>query len=256
MPSLGDVLEWLHTAWDRLQSAQGSMRLWYEPLRTRRAYEAWRHASPPGSIAPLRAAGARGDASPAAEPADTLREEAVEQYYRFWMAKPWRWRVERPGADSRGRLSEPHEIIVINGAVWWSWTQDEQHTVHTNARAAHPEEHTHSGVDRGLLVMLDPAPLLGTLRMHLAGSAEELGRQADVVQGTVRDPQPDPGLWPGADQYRLLVDRQYGILLRAEALLAGEVYAGTAFTELVLDRPIPEERFVLQVPRGARVHYY
>ena len=70
--------------------------------------------------------------------------------------------------------------------------------------------------------MLDPAPLLGTLRLHVEGSAEELGRQADVVQGTLRDPQPDPGLWPGADQYRLLVDRQYGILLRAEALLAGE----------------------------------
>jgi hypothetical protein len=94
------------------------------------------------------------------------------------------------------------------------------------------------------------------LRLHVAGSAEELGRQADVVQGTVRDPQPDPGLWPGADLYTLLVEKQYGILLRAEALLAGEVYAGTAFTELVLDGSIPEERFVLQVPRGARVRYY
>jgi hypothetical protein len=172
------------------------------------------------------------------------------------MAKPWHWRVERRVAAGRGQLSEPHQVLVINGAVWWSWTQDEKHKVHTNARAMHPEQRKHDGVDRALLVMLDPAPLLGSLRLHVVGSAEELGRQADVVQGTVRDPQPDPGLWPGADQYRLLVDRQYGILLRAEALLAGEVYAGTAFTELVLDQPIPEERFVLQVPRGARVHYY
>jgi hypothetical protein len=256
MQSLGDVLERLHTAWDHLQSAQGTMRLWYEPQRTRSAYEAWRHASPPGSIEPLRAGGARADASPAAEPADTLREEAVEVYYRFWMAKPWHWRVERLEADSRGQFGKPRQVLVINGAVWWVWTQDEKHKVHTNARAAHPEEQKYSGVDRALLVMLDPAPLPGTLRLHVVGSAEELGRQADVVQGTVRDPQPDPGLWPGADQYRLLVDRQYGILLRAEALLAGDVYAGTAFTELVLDRPIPEERFVLQVPRGARVRYY
>ncbi len=256
MQSLGAVLERLHTAWDRLQSAQGTMRLWYEPQCTRRAYEAWRHTSPPGSIAPLRAAGARADASPAAEPADTLREEAVEQYYRFWMAKPWRWRVERLRADSHGQLSEPHQVSVINGAVWWSWSQDEKHKVHTNARAAHPEEQKYSGVDRALLVMLDPAPLLGTLRLHMVGSAEELGQQADVVQGTVRDPQSDPGLWPGADLYTLLVETQHGILLRAEAVLAGDVYAGTAFTELVLDRPIPEERFVLQVPRGACVRYY
>lgn len=256
MQSLGEVLERLHTAWDRLHSAQGTMRLWYEPQRTRRAYEAWRHASPPGSIEPLHAAGARADASPAAEPADTLRAEAVEQYYRFWTTKPWRWRVERLEADSRGPVSTPREIFVINGAVWWSWSQDEKHKVHTNARAAHPEQRAHSGVDRALLVMLDPAPLLGTLRLHVAGSAEELGRQAAVVQGTVRDPQPDPGLWPGADLYTLLVESQHGILLRAEALLAGEVNAGTAFTELVLDQPIPEERFVLEVPRGARVRYY
>jgi hypothetical protein len=256
MQSLGAVLERLHTAWDRLHSAQGTMRSWHEPQRTRRAYETWRHASPPGSIEPLRADGARADASLAAEPADTLREVAVEQYYRFWMAKPWHWRVERRVAAGRGQLSEPHEVLVINGAVWWSWSQDGKHRVHTNARAAHPAQQSHDGVDRALLVMLEPAPLLGTLRLHVAGSAEELGRQADVVQGTVRDPQPDPGLWPGADLYSLLVETQHGILLRAEAVLAGDVYAGTAFTELVLDRPIPEERFVLQVPRGARVRYY
>jgi hypothetical protein len=172
------------------------------------------------------------------------------------MTKPWHWRVERLEADSRGPVRTPRQVLVINGAVWWAWSQDEKHKVHTNARAAHPEEQKYSGVDRALLVMLDPAPLLGTLRLLVVGSAEELGRQADVVQGTVRDPLPDPGLWPGADLYTLLVEKQYGILLRAEALLAGEVYAGTAFTEFVVDQPIPEERFVLQVPRGARVRYY
>jgi len=110
MQSLGAVLERLHTAWDRLHSAQGTMRSWHEPQRTRRAYEAWRHASPPGSIEPLRADGARADASPAPEPADTLREEAVEQYLRFWMTKPWHWRVERVEADSRGQLGKPRQL--------------------------------------------------------------------------------------------------------------------------------------------------
>jgi hypothetical protein len=56
MQSLGDVLERLHTAWDRLNSVQGTMRFWYEPQRTRSAYEVWRHGSAPGSIEPLRAA--------------------------------------------------------------------------------------------------------------------------------------------------------------------------------------------------------
>src|SRR5260370_16293207 len=135
------------------------------------------------------------------------------------MAKPWHWRIERLRADSRGQLSELHEIMVINGAVWWVWIQDEQHKVHPNARAAHPEQRAHNGVDRALLVMLDPAPLLGTLRLHVAGSAEELGRQADVVQGTVRDPHPHPALWPGADPYTPLVGKQYGIFPQPPAPL-------------------------------------
>jgi outer membrane lipoprotein-sorting protein len=90
--------------------------------------------------------------------------------------------------------------------------------------------------------------------MRVAESANVIGRQADVVAGTVRDPQPDPGLWPGADDYRLLVAREDGILLRTEALLEGEVYAGTAFTELMLNQAPPDERFVFQPPPGVPVH--
>lgn len=187
MPSLGEILENLHTAWDRLQSAQGTMHLWYEPERTRRAYESWRHASSPGSIQPLRESATHDGASLA----DAQIGAPVEEYFNFWVAKPWRWRVERSVVEGGGQVGEPRSVFVINDAVWWSWTVDDH--VHTNARAAHPEEREHSGVDRALLVMLDPAPLLGTLRMHTAGSAEELGRQCDVVQGTARDSQIDPG---------------------------------------------------------------
>lgn len=234
MSALGEVLERMHTAWDHLSSAQGTMRFWYEPLRTRQAWERWRDASPPGSIGLIPAPGAR--------------ELYSEQYYRFWMAKPWRWRIEQYESASLQPQTEPQEIHVIDGGIWWSWSAGAP--AYTNARSTAPRQTQHPGVDRGLLVMLDPAPLTGTLRLRVVDSAEEIGRRGDSVIGVARDPQPHPGLWPGADEYRLVVDRERGVLLRAEALLAGAVYAATAFTELTLDQAIPGERFVFQPPEG------
>ena len=252
MSALGEVLERMHTAWDHLSSAQGTMRFWYEPIRTHHAWERWRDQSPPGSIAMIPGPVARGGMSPQGAATNNAREPYSEQYYRFWMAKPWRWRIEQFSAVGPQSLAEPQQILVIDGGIWWNWSEGAP--VYTNARSTAPKQARHPGVDRGLLVMLDPASLTGTLRMRVGGSADEIGRRGDVVSGTARDPQPDPGLWPGADEYRLLVERAHGVLLRAEALLAGEVYSGTAFTELTLDQAAPDERFVFQAPAGVPVH--
>lgn len=247
MQSLGKVLERLHTAWDHLNTAQGIMRFWYEPMHTRRAWERWRDASPPGSIQLLQPTGSQGPVT------DSTRE----QYYRFWMAKPWRWRIEQfDTEDSTSSLAKPQQVMVIDGGVYWSWSAGS--AVHTNAQTVLPSQTRHPGVDSGLLVMLDPAPLAGTLRLRLAERTEaertvEIGRRGDVVLGTVRDQQQHPGLWPGADQYRLLVEREHGILLRAEALLAEHVFAATTFTDLTLDQDVPDERFTFQPPEGVSV---
>lgn len=248
MPALGEVLERLHTAWDHLSSAEGTMRSWHDPRRTEQAFGIWRQGFAPGSVQALDGAAAASDA----EAGDTAEPAVVEAVFRFWMVKPWRWRVETC-ALINGALTEPREVMVINGPVWWTWTSDGG--VYTNARAAHPEQRAHSGVDRALLVMLDPAPLAGTLRMRVGAEADVRGRPCDVVDCTVRNPQTDPGLWPGAEHYTLLVDRQHGILLQAQALQAGSAYAETVFTDLALDQPIPDDRFVFEAPPGVRVHY-
>jgi outer membrane lipoprotein-sorting protein len=252
MQSLGEVLELLHIAWDHVSSAQGAMRAWYDPIRTQRAWESWRDKKPAGSVKQIRPSGSQTSEAPQASVTEGARERYVEQYYRFWMTKPWSWRIEVFTTDGQGQPAEPQQVMVIDGAIWWSWTAGQG--VYTNARSARPAQTRHSSVDQALLVMLDPAPLAGALRMRVTGSAEEIGRRGDVVTCTARDPQQNPGLWPGADQYRLLVDREYGILLRAEALLVGDVFAGTAFTELLLDQAVPEERFVFQPPAGVPVH--
>ena len=252
MPALGEVLERLYTAWDNLSSVQGTMRLRSDLQRTHQAFEAWQHGSVPGSVQVLRTSVTDRDSSSVAESVDDSEPNIVESVFCFWMTKPWRWRVETSVIE-QGQMSALREILVINGATWWTWTTDGG--VYTNARAAHPEQLQHSGVDHALLVMLDPAPLLGTLRMRIDGSAAALGRQGDLVTATARNPQMDSGLWPGAEGYKLLVDRQHGILLRAEAYQAGDNYAETAFSDLALDQVIPEERFVFEAPPGTRTYY-
>lgn len=253
MQSLGEVLERLHTAWDHLSSAQGTVRDWYELTRTQRARERWRTMSPPGSVKRIRPSGSLASEATSESFIEDAREQYVERYYQFWMVKPGRWRIEQVATAGQGSPARPRQIKVIDGAIWWSWTAGA--AVYTNARTAHPQQTRYPpGVDPALLVMLDPAPLVDAWRMRVAESAEEIGRRGDVVTCTTRDPQPDPRLWPGAEQYKLLVEREHGVLLRAEALLAGEVYAGTAFTELTLDQAIPEERFVFQPPSGVPIH--
>lgn len=254
MQSLGTVLERLHTAWDHLTSAQGTLRLQYAPLATHQAWERWRQLAPSGSIQPLHVPAPPGGESDDSVLAEGTRGNATdemssEQYYRFWMAKPWRWRIEQFGSIAPSSSVKPQQLLIIDGGTWWSWSAG--NAVHTNAQTLQPGQTQHAGVDRALLVMLDPAPLTGTLRMQVGERAEELGRRGDVVIGTARDQQLDPGLWPGADLYKLVVARDHGILLRAEALLAAQVFAATTFTELNLNQTVSADHFVFQPPPDA-----
>ncbi len=253
MWALGDVLEGMHTAWDRLTTAQGTMRLWYQPAPTRRAYERWLHASPSGAVQTLRAPTASQPESPGIPADDSAGDTVVETFTRFWMAKPWRWRIEQFDASGQELSAEPSITLVIDGAIWWSWTHGD--AVHTNSRALHPEQKAHSGVDSALLVMLDPAPLLGTLRLHLIGPYDELNRESVHIEGKARDPQRDPGLWPGADHYTLVVEQSSGTLVSAEATLGERAYAGSIFTDLSLNAEIPSDRFLFELPAGVPVHY-
>lgn len=246
MSSLGDVLERLHTAWSRLDSAQGTMRLEYEATRGRLAWDAWAHGHPAGSVVELRERpGANATRTEA--PGGSVREELV----RFWMAKPWRWRVERLPVGVLDPSAATEQLHIVDGARWWLWSRGNDAI--TNAHAADPEQVQSGGVDQALTILLDPAPLSGTLRMTVTGASDHLGRPGDLIEATPRDTQIDPGLWPGADSYTLMADGQLGILLRAEARLAGERFALSEFTALELDGSIPEERFAFQPPPGVHV---
>ncbi len=57
----------------------------------------------------------------------------------------------------------------------------------------------------------------------------------------------------GADEYRLLVERERGVVLRAAALLEGEEFWASEFEELVFDEELPRETFVFEPPPGVEI---
>ncbi len=110
-----------------------------------------------------------------------------------------------------------------------------------------------TSLDDAILMMLDPAFIATELDLSVSGVARHLGRSAFDVVATPRGGIGTYPLWPGADSYRLLVDAERGVLLRASPLLEGEVFAGRDFGEIAFDDDIPDEMFVFHPPSNARL---
>jgi hypothetical protein len=103
--------------------------------------------------------------------------------------------------------------------------------------------------------LLAPRPLTEALDLEMRGVEEIDGVEAIVLGGI---PRPDERSHyalgaPGADELRLWVDARSGIVIRLESLLEGQPFQRTSLENLVLDGPIPPERFALVAEPGARV---
>lgn len=232
MVSLGEVLARLHGARDSFSTLRGTVRLWHDARRTNEAWQRWMSRQSPGSVSDLTG------------PQKSVAPQPSEQVVRLWMAKPWRWRVEReqPSQASPG-------LTVIDGPVWWIW--DGQSQAVTNEGSA-TQETRGGGLDRALVVMLDPAPILSALFLRIVGEGRQAGRDGLRVVGTPRNDLDDV-LWPGADEYDLLVDAERGILLRSVAHLGDTAYAGNEFLEVAFDEDLPPDIFTFRPAPGVRV---
>jgi hypothetical protein len=101
--------------------------------------------------------------------------------------------------------------------------------------------------DEPLAGSLDPARWLPALRLGERTEIEALGRRAwgaDAVPQGEGSELAGPGLpWLGSEGYHLMVDVERGVVLRAEALLDGRVFASFDWTEIVFDEVLPEGTF-------------
>ena len=102
-------------------------------------------------------------------------------------------------------LRQPH------GPLWWMWEE------RNGARTNQDDPSVGSGIGEELQIMLNPVPLLSSLRFQVTGSSEVAGRPALRALGIPRPHDTRPGpvfelheLGTGADFYELEIDRQRG----------------------------------------------
>ena len=178
-----------------------------------------------------------------AEPAPAEYEETV----RIWRAGA-RVRVEHHGGERDGYYA------VTDGPLWWMW--DERNGAHSNQ----DDPSVGSGIGEELQIMLNPVPLLSSLRFQPTGSSEVAGRPALRAHGIPRpqDTRHGPAfelheLGTGADSYELEVDRQLGVLLAVTAIREKQPFHRITTLAAAFDQPIPDEVFRFEAPAGERI---
>jgi len=237
-PELGALLELLHEAQAPFTTVQASYRSW---RHDERAAAAWR-----ADIEEQKRRGAAistfGHSSGSPEPVEH------EEMLRIWRAGD-RVREEHEGGPRDGSYG------VRAGDLWWSWDP------RMGASSNEDEPTVGSGIGEELSVMLDPTPLLASLKFAAAGRAEIAGRPAITADAAPRpfDPRRGPRsfelrrLGAGADRYILQVDVQTGVLLEAVALRDGEPFHKITTVDITFDHPIPDERFRFEPPAGEHI---
>jgi hypothetical protein len=176
-----------------------------------------------------------------AEPEPDEREETVRIWREGVMA-----RVEHHGGDRDGYYA------VAVPPLWWMW--DERMGAHRNQ----DDPTVGSSVGQEMQLMLDPTPLLSSLRFCVTGGSQIAGRPTVTAQGTPRPVGQGRSfelnqLGTGADYYELEVDRERGVLLAATAVHDGEPFHRITTLTIRFDEPIAPAMFRFEPPEGEEV---
>jgi hypothetical protein len=176
------------------------------------------------------------------------RPAEVEETVRIWRDGE-RARVEHHGGPRDGYYA------VTDGPLWWMW--DERNGAHSNQ----DDPSVGSGIGEELQIMLNPIPLLSSLRFQPTGNSRVAGRPTITARGTPRPQDPRHGgafelheLGTGADYYELEVDHQLGVLLAATAIRDAQPFHGITTLAIEFDQPIAAETFRFEPPAGEEIH--
>jgi hypothetical protein len=176
-----------------------------------------------------------------AEPAE------YEETVRIWRAGE-RARVEHHGGERDGYYA------VTDGPRWWVW--DER----MGARSNQDDPEVGGSFTDELQIMLNPIPLLGSLRFEPAGTSHVAGRPTVRAQGIPRPQDSSDGrvfelyeLGAGAERYELEVDQRRGVLLAVTAVRDGQPFQRITTLAIRFDELIPDETFRFEPPAGEEI---
>ena len=236
---LGTLLALLHGSDDRFRTVQATYRTWRHEERLREAFraDAEEQKRRGASISSFSAV-LSGDP----EPPET--EETV----RIWRDGQ-RFREEHHGGRRDGYYG------VADGPLWWFWDEG------MGARSNQDNPSVGSGVGQELRVMLNPTPLLSSLRFRVAGNSQVAGRATVTAHATPRAQDPRHGgfvrelheLGTGADHYQLEVDQERGVLLAVTAIRDEQPFHKITTLAIRFDEPIPAETFQFAPPEGEEI---
>jgi hypothetical protein len=244
LPELGSLLTLLHRADEPFSTVAATYRVWVHRERSLAAFRAEKKTGKAGrygvaTVHSRRSSGA-GEVEPVVE---------SDELVRIWRADD-RWRQELDGGERDGAY------IVRDGKLWWFWDR----VMGARSNEDDPEHGLGFGGEE-LAIMLDPTPVLGSLRFRVTGRALVAGRATITAEalprlGRCRGVDPSfqlHSLGNGAERYELSVDEQLGVLLRVVALRDGEPFREVSTLEITFDEPIAEERFRFEPPPGEPV---
>ncbi len=234
---MGALLALLHRADPAIDCVEATYRIWrYEE----RAAVAWR-----ARIEEEKRRGAAIQSFAYTEVSDRPAEN--EEVLRIWRAEG-RSREEHEGGPRDGAYT------VRDGDAWWVW--DARNGAVSN-----------EGLKRGyggggqVSLMLDPTPLLPTLRFTPTGRASLAGRETITANAVPRllDPHGPQSMFGldqlggGGDRYLLHVDAERGVLLEALATRDGEPFHRITTEQIAFDDPIDPDRFRFVPPAGETI---
>lgn len=149
---------------------------------------------------------------------------AVE--YELHAQPPARWRLRRV-RDVGGEPPERDERLILEDR--WFWFQSEDAVEYDESREGAPRTFWH---------LFTPESLLSLCQVEPERRAVLGGRSVRTMTMHPRPGHPPQvfGYWGGgADTYRLHIDEETGIALRAEAFFAGHVFLVDEVTSLEVD---------------------
>jgi hypothetical protein len=222
MSDLGDLLELMHTADERWTTIRIEGREWSRPELLTRAF--------------LRAADRSRSATYGGGPDEEPSPAERRSRWRLRVAKPGRVRAE---FDVGGE----EVTTLVHGDTAWAWSSSRP--VQTG-----PAKPGTVGMGPGG-ALLHPWSILAWVDLRPTGTTVVAGRSAlRAVATSFRTSEEGPEaflsqheLGAGADEHELAIDGERGILLRAEARVAGEMFRIIEVERVEFDVQLPDDVF-------------